>query len=107
MALVNCPECGREVSTTAVSCPGCGYVLQPSHRSPDTVAASDGTGVPATTRQEPANVLGVVFVILSAVWMVLLYFAVIADYNVGEIRRRQPGLTIIWFVFAVAPFAVG
>lgn len=24
MALVNCPECGREISDQAVSCPGCG-----------------------------------------------------------------------------------
>lgn len=25
MALVNCPECGKEVSESAVSCPNCGY----------------------------------------------------------------------------------
>lgn len=25
MALINCPECGKEVSLTAVSCPHCGY----------------------------------------------------------------------------------
>lgn len=30
MALINCPECGREVSDKAVSCPGCGYPLQKS-----------------------------------------------------------------------------
>ena len=27
MALINCPECGKEVSTTALSCPHCGYAL--------------------------------------------------------------------------------
>jgi len=25
MALMNCPECGRQVSTEAASCPSCGY----------------------------------------------------------------------------------
>lgn len=25
MALINCPECGKEISDTAVSCPHCGY----------------------------------------------------------------------------------
>ena len=25
MARINCPECGKEVSLTAVSCPHCGY----------------------------------------------------------------------------------
>ena len=27
MALINCPECGRQISDKAVTCPGCGYVL--------------------------------------------------------------------------------
>lgn len=30
MALIACPECGREVSDRAVSCPGCAYPLQES-----------------------------------------------------------------------------
>ncbi len=28
MALMTCPECKREVSDQAVTCPGCGYPLQ-------------------------------------------------------------------------------
>ena len=28
MALVQCPECGKEVSDQALSCPNCGYVMQ-------------------------------------------------------------------------------
>ena len=27
MALINCPECGRQVSDSAPQCPGCGYVF--------------------------------------------------------------------------------
>lgn len=27
MGLINCPECGREISDTAPNCPHCGYVL--------------------------------------------------------------------------------
>lgn len=27
MALVRCPECGKEISDSAKSCPGCGYVF--------------------------------------------------------------------------------
>lgn len=30
MALITCPECGREISDKAVSCPGCGYPVQDS-----------------------------------------------------------------------------
>lgn len=32
MALINCPECGKEVSTTAVACPNCGHPLAPVER---------------------------------------------------------------------------
>ena len=28
MALINCPECKKEISSTAISCPSCGYPLQ-------------------------------------------------------------------------------
>lgn len=28
MALVSCPECGRQISDTAIACPQCGYVLE-------------------------------------------------------------------------------
>lgn len=28
MALFKCPECGRQISDKAVSCPGCGYPVQ-------------------------------------------------------------------------------
>ena len=30
MALIRCPECGREVSSKAPACPACGYPLQAS-----------------------------------------------------------------------------
>lgn len=29
MALITCPECNREISDTALSCPHCGYVMNP------------------------------------------------------------------------------
>ncbi|QNP49472.1 zinc ribbon domain-containing protein [Diaphorobacter aerolatus] len=28
MALVKCPECGREISTQAATCPSCGYPMR-------------------------------------------------------------------------------
>lgn len=27
MAMIQCPECGRQVSSSAVTCPGCGYPI--------------------------------------------------------------------------------
>lgn len=34
MALIRCPECGREVSSRAPACPACGYPLQPNAAPP-------------------------------------------------------------------------
>lgn len=45
MALVPCLECGREVSTTAPTCPGCGAVL----------IATGRTLEPAPSQQAPSN----------------------------------------------------
>lgn len=28
MALINCPECGRQVSSQAEKCPGCGFPIR-------------------------------------------------------------------------------
>jgi membrane protein YdbS with pleckstrin-like domain len=36
MALINCPECGKQVSTAAQSCPSCGYPIA-SQTSPPPV----------------------------------------------------------------------
>jgi hypothetical protein len=30
MALINCPECGAQVSDQAVSCPNCGHPIKPA-----------------------------------------------------------------------------
>jgi uncharacterized membrane protein YdbT with pleckstrin-like domain len=42
MALINCPECGKEVSTAAKSCPSCGF---PVAEKADEVAAQAGATV--------------------------------------------------------------
>lgn len=46
MALINCPECNREVSDSATSCPGCGHPLIATHTKstdkPTSVVRSGG-----------------------------------------------------------------
>jgi hypothetical protein len=37
MSLINCPECGHEVSTSAIECPNCGRPLHRPAAAPDTV----------------------------------------------------------------------
>lgn len=42
MALINCPECGKEVSDKASSCPNCGY---PINIKEDCICKVNGTNV--------------------------------------------------------------
>lgn len=32
MALIKCPECGKEISNAAFSCPNCGYIIPRERR---------------------------------------------------------------------------
>jgi len=47
MALVKCPECGREVSSAAASCPGCGHPIRPAVSAPSTPQRKWSPGVAA------------------------------------------------------------
>ena len=31
MALIKCPECGKQISNAAISCPGCGFPIKKSY----------------------------------------------------------------------------
>lgn len=82
MALITCPECGRQVSDLAPHCPHCGApvaastqtIFQPS--SPQPAAASQGQGVGRTWTPEPPRrshtalfvVLGVIVALVAALF---------------------------------------
>ena len=48
MALISCPECGREISSAAPACPGCGAPIA-------TAQSMQTIGVPVTTMQETSK----------------------------------------------------
>lgn len=53
MALIKCPECGREVSDSAKACPGCGYAIsKPSEKS--------GTG---NEQNKTRMIIGIIIVV--------------------------------------------
>lgn len=39
MALINCPECGRETSDKAFACPHCGYPIEKLHSEKETISS--------------------------------------------------------------------
>lgn len=65
MALIHCPECGREVSSQAPACPACGYPLQRTAEPP--------ARPPAPVLQSP-HLWGRVALVLGA-WLVTPWIA--------------------------------
>jgi len=60
MALIQCPECKKEISGSAPSCPSCGYVLNP-------------TPVEVVVRKKGIGCLGLFFLLILA----FIVFAVV------------------------------
>jgi hypothetical protein len=55
MALINCPECGKQVSTEAQTCPACGYpIAEKLAQVP--AATSAGSPLPAAKTQVLAEI---------------------------------------------------
>jgi uncharacterized membrane protein YdbT with pleckstrin-like domain len=48
MALINCPECGKQVSTEARACPSCGYPI--AEKSAQVVSAAGGAATADQTQ---------------------------------------------------------
>lgn len=103
MALVNCTECGREISNQAVSCPGCGAPV-----SPATSGGADPAAAPmAAPRRSTVSAFGIAAVVLGLGAVVMPYFAAVflvpAALVCGLIafKQGQKGLGAIGVVLAV------
>ena len=55
MALINCPECGKQVSTEAQTCPACGYPIAEKLAQTQT-STSTGSPLPAAQTQVLAEI---------------------------------------------------
>lgn len=84
MALVECPECKRQVSTAAAACPGCGFpVRNTSASAAETATAPPAPGAAAVPPDAAApsprrpraihRVLGVIAVLIATATAVALY----------------------------------
>jgi hypothetical protein len=69
MALINCPECSKEVSDSAPSCPNCGVAI--ASKAESKAAGASLTTVQETSKKLKLHTLGSVFAIIVGVaWLV-------------------------------------
>jgi len=100
MALINCPECGKQVSSLAASCPHCGVALAGAGGAPGAARLAAPAGAPSTQEQtlwesSPSLLLllgelvGVLLVVLVVV--LLAAFALPALRDVARNSWLDPG----------------
>lgn len=89
MALINCPECGKQVSTEAQACPGCGYPI--ASRATQTEAASPQPGQPAAGQTQ---VLAEIRPSWWAFFWYLFFFWLIIPPIIAYFRRASTVLRV-------------
>ena len=65
MSLIQCPECGHEVSEQAATCPQCGYPLRQTSDSPVGVSSDSSTAPSAP--QSPRRAVGTIVAVLCVI----------------------------------------
>ena len=97
MALINCPECSKEISDSAPSCPSCGA---PIASAKETQAA--GAQLPTTQltskKLKTHMAISILAVIIGGVWLMVQIEAV----EQGGEASATPGLLlffgVVWFL---------
>jgi len=80
MALIKCPECGREVSTEAKTCPGCGFPVAQQ--------------LPAATKAPPDELLAEVRPSWWTYFWLLLFFWLIIPWLIAWAKRSSTVLRV-------------
>lgn len=69
MALINCPECGKEVSDMATACPNCGMPINKNNASNE-VQKVEVTNQDYSSGKKTGLIIVVIGVILLIAWVV-------------------------------------
>ena len=83
MALIDCPECRKEVSTSAKSCPHCGYVM----RTESILGGARRFSTPGEKKEKPEE-LGPLGTCGCLVWGVVAIGLIFGMVSMGG--RQQP-----------------
>lgn len=68
MALISCPECSKEVSDSAPSCPSCGVAI--ASKTESKAAGASLTTVQETSKKLKLHTLGsVLAIVVGVVWL--------------------------------------
>src|SRR5262245_58849783 len=100
MALVNCPDCGKQVSTEAIACPGCGRPVKAQggwSGAPTTVVASSPDRPVVVEAVKSRGVFIILGVLLGCLGIHNFY----AGYNGKGAVQLIITLTLGWLIIGL------
>lgn len=80
MALINCPECGREISEMAKSCPHCGCPIQKPTENKGSSSKSKKTHNSENRNEKPkkkGSCLKIILIVLAALMVLIVLIGII------------------------------
>ena len=96
MALINCPECGNQVSSAAPTCPKCGVPIA-------TAAESQAAGTPIQTVQETSKKFKIHSLLSISIFCIGVIWAFTAvssgdDPTASPTANLMMVIGLIWFI---------
>ena len=94
MALIKCPECSKEVSSSALACPGCGHPIAPA----------GAVELPKPKTRQPNETLGLFLVIIPIAASALAWFWItelrLIDNSGGKLAFIMAGTIVLTAILA-------
>lgn len=87
MAIIHCPECGKEVSNTAVACPNCGHPLAPPAVERKTIVRE---APPVVEKEGFPNWI---FIPLAVLGIVVIFLLIVLFQNKDETDRTNVNIS--------------
>lgn len=76
MALINCPECGKQISNNAENCPNCGYPINKKNYSKqkNKIVVKSGEGCFLQTLNIGCIIIAIIIIIIILIILFSVFF---------------------------------
>lgn len=124
MELIKCPECGKEISDKAASCPGCGYPIRNMNNFTETIPVSNQFGsynsIPDINEENNSNnkliiestqkrnsVLGILSLVFSIIGCTFIVGIILAIIDLRKTDGKKKTCSIIALVISCLWIVIG
>ncbi len=115
MALINCTECGKEISDQAKACPHCGFPIKKKGKGfavaslvLGIISCAYSTGILSTTFTPHSNISGtIILAVYIFIFAILsLIFGIVAHSKGCKLKKKTAGLVMSIISIVVSLYAI-